>query len=304
MIRKTLVTVLLAALVAPFHSTTPTVHAATSCSTKSDTGWVVVRDIGHIAYFKKAERGVGATEVSDPAVFANSVAVAARSVVDAAGTTVKLKVVAQGGADAAGRLSSNIRIAKSRARYGAKAMKAALAKLGAKSVVFTYEHSVSGDQDDPFDRYFGLTVFRCDPSLIGGGTTPSTSTKCAPPITTLLQTETFLFTPAKRSLRDGLTPADRAVYTSRMVYMANIVKKNLTSPGGVYVEITGYASPAGSTTSNDWLALNRAKTAESSLRRALTTTLQSSTRYVTFKTVGSPERRTDPTAQVTIYYCP
>lgn len=303
--------VLLAALAFPLHTPSKAAAAAT-CSTKSETGWVVVQDFGRIGYFVKAERGVSDTAVSDAAAFKNSVDLVAAKIVELAGTSAKLKIVAKGGADAAGSASSNVRIAKSRARYGAKYVRSALSKAGVKSMTFTYEHSVSVTQDDPFGRFFGLTVFKCDTSLLTGtpattptpGSAPSTSTKCAPPYLTLVHSETYRFLPAKSSLRQGLTPEDSDVYTSRMVYVANIVKSKLTSPGGVYVEVTGYASPAGSVTSNDWLATNRAKTAESSLRRALTRTLKASDKLVTFKTTGASERRTDPTATVTVYYCP
>jgi hypothetical protein len=296
---------LLAALAFPMHAPSE-VAAAATCSTKSETGWVVVRDFGRIGYFKKAERGVRDTEISDAAAFKTNVDLVVAKTVELAGTSAKLKIVAQGGADAAGTASSNVRIAKNRARYGAKYVRSALSKAGVKSMSFAYEHRVSTTKDDPFDRFFGLTVFKCDPSLLTGtpGTTPTAGTKCAPPYLTLVHSETYRFLPAKRSLRQGLTPEDRDVYTSRMVYVANIVKSKLTSPGGVYVEVTGYASPAGSTASNDWLAANRAKTAASSLRRALTRTLKASDKVVTFKITGASERRTDPTATVTVYYCP
>jgi hypothetical protein len=311
--RKALVVALLAALTFPAQAAS-TASAAATCSTKSDTGWVVVQDFGRIGYFKKAERGVRDTELSDAAAFKTNAGIVVAKVIEIAGSSAKLKIVAKGGADAAGNATSNVRIAKNRARYGARYMRSALSKAGVKSVSFTYEHTVSAIQDDPFARFFGLTVFRCDPTLLvttpttvkptTPTTTPTTGTKCAPPLTTLVHTETFRFLPAKRSLREGLTPEDRDTYTSRMVYVANVVKGKLTSPGGVYVEVTGYASPAGSAKSNDWLAANRAKTAESSLRRALTRTLKASDKFVTFKTAGASERRTDPTATITVYYCP
>lgn len=289
---------------------TPAVDAATSCDPKNDAHWTSVKSYTDVANFQPATRGTSSgLKVADKTRYAERVKTVVDETVTAVpyGTEILLKVV--GMADAAGSATSNKRLAEARAKTVYSAVKRALDPTDVGRIHDNLLGVVSESTGEAA-RNASVTVLRCKttpaaPKPAYDKTSTSGSAVCdaRTMTTTTLLTESWLFNPAKPSYRDGLKPQDADVFASRVVYTAGIVAGKATSPGGVYIEVTGYSTATGSSRTNDRLAADRAKAAVSAIKKALAQ--QGGGAVATrVRTVGSRVRATAPRVDVTVSHCP
>lgn len=301
-------TLLLAGTVAPLGASSAA--AASNCNPRTASHWTTVKSYTDVANFQAATRGSSSgTKVTDAKKFNENLRRVADETVAAVpyGTEILLKVV--GMADASGDPASNKRLAAARAKSTYSALKRVMHPTDVGRIHAELIGVVS-ESTGPEARNASVTVLRCKetpaaPKNAYDRSSQGREASCdQTKVLTSLFEESWTFKIASPSYRDGLKPQDPDMFTSRSVYVAGVVASKLSSPGGVYIEVTGYSTPTGSTTSNDRLAADRAKTTVNALKKTLAANSGVDASRLTIRTVGSRVRVTTPRVKVAVSYCP
>jgi len=286
--------------------------ATTKCDPKNEGQWTTLTSYGTIVTFEKSAKGRGGgTTPVDKDAYAEKVKLIVDETVTKVpyGTEILLLVV--GSADATGTQEGNQRIAEARAKSVASTIRRTMTPTDIGRVHVSTTGTVANVESDAA-RSATVSVLRCTvipekrKPFVSEKITSGKNATCDPAKVKgrELFFETLDFQPAKPSYADGLKPVNAETYAQRIAAATDLAARSIRNGSPVAIEIGGWSTHTGRTSSNDQLATARARSAAEAFTAALKKTEGYDASLVRLRVVGSSVRSSTPGVRIGVIDCP